>query len=61
MYLQMVLPESLTRENNKMYEEVNIPPSDAAPTHVGEHKVTVAQMDEVTRLCRALQMFVDNL
>jgi len=46
-FLQMALPDSLTRENCKMYEEVNLPPTDAAPTHVGEHRVRINTLDEV--------------
>ena len=44
---QMLLPEGFNRDNGKMYEEVNIPSSTAAPTNVGRKLVTIAELDEV--------------
>lgn len=44
----MHLPDTLTRNNNKVYEEVSIPPSDPAPTHVGDKRVNIDKLDEVS-------------
>ena len=44
----MVLPENIERQNTKVYEEVNIPPSDPAPTHVGKDRVRIDQLDDVS-------------
>ena len=43
----MLLPENLERKNNKVYEEVNIPPSDPAPTHIGQQRIRIDQLDDV--------------
>ncbi|WAR07337.1 ASCC3-like protein [Mya arenaria] len=48
--MKMALPDTLTRENNKIYEEVNIPPSDNAPTHVGENRVRIETLDEIAQM-----------
>ena len=45
----MLLPENIERKNNKVYEEVNIPPSDPAPTHVGQDRVRIDHLDDVSR------------
>ena len=47
--LQMLLPENLERKNNKVYEEVNIPPSDPAPTHIGQQRIRIDQLDDVNQ------------
>ena len=47
-FFQMVLPENIERQNTKVYEEVNIPPSDPAPTHVGKDRVRIDQLDDVS-------------
>jgi activating signal cointegrator complex subunit 3 len=44
---QMMLPIGFERENNKEYEEVNIPPSDPSPVHIGKTLVPISQLDEV--------------
>ena len=43
----MSLPEGFDRDNNKMYEEVNLPPSTDAPANVGEHLISISDLDEV--------------
>lgn len=48
--VKMSLPDSVTKNNNKIYEEVILPPSDAAPTHVGEHRVKVEELDEIAQI-----------
>ncbi|XP_052242448.1 activating signal cointegrator 1 complex subunit 3-like [Dreissena polymorpha] len=48
--VKMVLPDLLTRENNKVYEEVTIPPSEAAPTHVGEERVRIDTLDDIAKV-----------
>lgn len=42
-----MLPIGFDRENNKDYEEVNIPPSDPPPVHIGKNLVPISQLDEV--------------
>ena len=44
----MILPENIERKNTKVFEEVNIPPSDAAPTHVGQQRVKIDHLDDVS-------------
>ena len=46
--MQMILPENIERKNTKVFEEVNIPPSDAAPTHVGQQRVKIEHLDDVS-------------
>ena len=48
--LQLLLPLGFERENNKDFEEVNIPPSDPAPTNIGRNLVPISQLDEVRYL-----------
>jgi len=43
----MHLPETIVRENNKLYEEVCIPHTEGAPTNVGDQRVRIADLDEV--------------
>lgn len=43
----MHLPDDVSRTSNKIYEEVHLPPSDAAPTNVGNKRVSIDQLDEV--------------
>lgn len=45
--IQMLLPERINRENNKMYEEVEIPPSEPMPTGIEEKPVYISELDEV--------------
>ncbi|XP_022081843.1 activating signal cointegrator 1 complex subunit 3-like [Acanthaster planci] len=44
---KVMLPEGFERKNIKMYEEVTIPPSQAAPTSVGQHRVAISDLDEI--------------
>ena len=46
-FLQLVLPDSFTRKDDKIYEEVTIPPSDPAPVHIGKERIAIASLDEV--------------
>lgn len=43
----MLLPEGIRRDNNKMYEEVEIPPSDPMPIGFEEKPVYISELDEV--------------
>lgn len=45
----MFLPESVQRENNKMYEEVKIPHSEPMPTGIEEKIVYIKDLDEVSK------------
>lgn len=43
----MLLPEGIRRENNKMYEEVEIPPNEPMPIGFEEKPVYISELDEV--------------
>ncbi len=45
---QMLLPEGIRRENNKMYEEVEIPPSEPMPIGFEEKPMHISELDEVS-------------
>lgn len=45
--IQMLLPERINRENNKMYEEVEIPPNEPMATGFEERPVYISELDEV--------------
>ena len=45
--IQMLLPERIHRENNKMYEEVAIPPNEPVPIGFEEKPVYISELDEV--------------
>nr|KAG5694899.1 hypothetical protein BaRGS_029516 [Batillaria attramentaria] len=47
---KLVLPDGFERKDDKTYEEINIPPSDPAPTNIGRERVAVASLDEIARL-----------
>jgi len=49
---QIMLPENVKREDNKMYEEVSIEPSSAPPTDIGANRIKVADLDEVQDISR---------
>jgi len=51
----MHLPETIVRENNKLYEEVCIPHTEGAPTNVGDQRVRIADLDEVRAELREKQ------
>ena len=46
-YVQLMLPEGIKRENNKMYEEVEIPPSDPMSIGFEEKPIYISELDEV--------------
>uniref|UniRef100_A0A4W5RGW0 Activating signal cointegrator 1 complex subunit 3 n=1 Tax=Hucho hucho TaxID=62062 RepID=A0A4W5RGW0_9TELE len=47
---KLMLPEGIKRENNKMYEEVEIPPSDPMPIGFEEKPIYISELDEVGQL-----------
>lgn len=47
----MLLPEKIRRENNKMYEEVEIPPNEPMPIGFEEKPVFISELDEVSAVC----------
>ncbi|XP_045068949.1 activating signal cointegrator 1 complex subunit 3 [Coregonus clupeaformis] len=47
---KLMLPEGIKRENNKMYEEVEIPPSDPMPISFEEKPIYISELDEVGQL-----------
>lgn len=47
----MLLPEGIHRENNKMYEEVEIPPNEPMPIGFEERPVFISELDEVGAIC----------
>lgn len=46
-YIQMLLPEGIRRENTKLCEEVEIPPSQPMPVGFEEKPVYISELDEV--------------
>uniref|UniRef100_A0A9J8B1F6 DEAD/DEAH-box helicase domain-containing protein n=1 Tax=Cyprinus carpio carpio TaxID=630221 RepID=A0A9J8B1F6_CYPCA len=46
----MLLPEGIRRENNKMYEEVEIPHNEPMPTGFKEKPVYILELDEIGQL-----------
>lgn len=49
LFAQMLLPEAIERENNKMVEEVRIPPSEPMPIGIEEKPVFIKDLDEVRK------------
>ncbi|MCJ8728529.1 hypothetical protein PDJAM_G00005490 [Pangasius djambal] len=47
---KMLLPESIERENNKMFEQVEIPPNEPMPIGFQEKPVYIAELDEIGQL-----------
>lgn len=47
---RMMLPEGIRRENEKMYEEVAIPPNEAMPIGFEEKPVFISELDEIAQL-----------
>lgn len=45
--IQMLLPEGIRRENTKLCEEVEIPPSQPMPVGFEEKPVYISELDEV--------------
>jgi hypothetical protein len=46
--LKLMLPENAVRKDTKEYEEVIIPKNDPAPLQIGNNRVPISDMDEVT-------------
>ncbi|CAL9705487.1 unnamed protein product [Knipowitschia caucasica] len=47
---RLLLPEGIRRENTKMFEEVEIPPSDPMPIGFEEKPVYISELDEIGQL-----------
>lgn len=47
---KMLLPESIRRENNKMFEQVEIPPNEPMPIGFQEKPVYITELDEIGQL-----------
>lgn len=47
---KLVLPDGFERKDDKIFEEINIPPSEAAPTNIGRDRVAVESLDEIARM-----------
>ncbi|RVE62285.1 hypothetical protein OJAV_G00155550 [Oryzias javanicus] len=47
---RLLLPEGIRRENNKMCEEVEIPPSEPMPVGFEEKPVYISELDEIGQL-----------
>ncbi|KAF4088062.1 hypothetical protein AMELA_G00078530 [Ameiurus melas] len=47
---KMLLPESIRRENNKMFEQVEIPPNESMPIGFQEKPVYITELDEIGQL-----------
>lgn len=59
--IQMLLPEGIHRENNKMYEEVEIPPNEPMPLGFEEKPVYISELDEVGAIvCCVCTLCVDT-
>lgn len=43
----MLLPQGIQRENNKTFEEVDIPPTEPAPATIFGELVKISELDEV--------------
>jgi len=54
----MVLPVGFERKNEKLYEEVNIPPTDRPPEDFCFEPVYIGTLDEV---CSALVLYLVTL
>ncbi|KAL4233009.1 activating signal cointegrator 1 complex subunit [Mactra antiquata] len=48
--IKMYLPDSVSRNSNKIYEEVDIPPSEGAPTNIGNKRVAIDTLDEIAQI-----------
>lgn len=47
----MSLPVGFERKEEKIYEEIHIPPSEPAPTEIGRDRVLISSLDEVWTAC----------
>uniref|UniRef100_A0A8C7XEW1 Activating signal cointegrator 1 complex subunit 3 n=1 Tax=Oryzias sinensis TaxID=183150 RepID=A0A8C7XEW1_9TELE len=55
---QLLLPEGIRRENNKMCEEVEIPPNDPMPVGFEEKPVYISELDEGMKRLNRIQSIV---
>ncbi|XP_014672686.1 PREDICTED: activating signal cointegrator 1 complex subunit 3-like [Priapulus caudatus] len=46
----MVLPDGFDRKDNKLYEEVNIPPTEQAPVGEDFHLIQISELDEIAQV-----------
>lgn len=46
--LKLILPENVTRKDTKEYEEVILPKNDPPPLEIGNKRVPVSDLDEVS-------------
>ncbi|GFS12384.1 activating signal cointegrator 1 complex subunit 3-like, partial [Elysia marginata] len=44
---KLVLPDTINRKDEKLYEEINIPPTGTAPANVGKDRVLISSLDEI--------------
>ncbi|RUS90749.1 hypothetical protein EGW08_001460, partial [Elysia chlorotica] len=44
---KLVLPDTITRKDEKLYEEINIPPTGTAPANIGKDRVLISSLDEI--------------
>lgn len=45
---QMMLPENIKRNDNKMYEEISLEPSPPPPSEIGKDRVKISDLDKVS-------------
>lgn len=45
-----MLPEGVIRHDKKSYEEVNIPVAEPAPVNVGNERVAISSLDDVSQI-----------
>ncbi|XP_059178780.1 activating signal cointegrator 1 complex subunit 3-like [Physella acuta] len=48
---KLVLPVNITRKDEKLFEEISIPPTETAPTDVGKDRKLIETLDEIGQLC----------
>ncbi|KAH9490920.1 activating signal cointegrator 1 complex subunit [Bulinus truncatus] len=46
---KIVLPENFEKKDDKLYEEINIPPSNPAPTEIGKNRIRIDSLDEIAQ------------
>ncbi|KAH9490921.1 activating signal cointegrator 1 complex subunit [Bulinus truncatus] len=46
---KIVLPENFEKKDDKLYEEINIPPSNPAPTEIGKNQIRIDSLDEIAQ------------
>lgn len=50
---KLMLPESVVRSDNKMYEEVKIPATEASTLTVGDNRINISSLDEIGQVAFA--------